>query len=260
MKMLMIGFAVVILCGCTSSNRILMQPNKIYIIENEGKPLFSFKVPSGEWYMSQSGLETMNRGFININGRPVNAYVGYALNFSIKTSSHSLFLKRVIPPLKTGDFEGYMRDTLDRYTPERLAEEKKSNPGGKVIDIRGLQCKNFWVSEHIGPNIHNPRYGGQGIAVYSSYIGCPLVIDGAIYEFEVGIRSSILDKLYLEKEAYDQNKKPDDPEFIIDPEAIMRELGENVVKMFSTLKIYGNISQSYEDVTIKCHPTLGDEC
>lgn len=259
MKTLIITFITVVLFGCAGSNRILMQPNQIYIIENDGKPLFSLGPPKdGKWYISTA--ETMKWGTVNIKGAPDNPYLGYALNFSIKTSSHSLFLKRVIPPLKTGDYEGYMRDTLDRYTPERLAEEKKSNPGGKVIDIRGLQCKNFWVSEHIGPNINNPRYGGQGISVYSSYIGCPLVIDGVIYEFEVSIRSSILDKLYLEKEAYDQNKKPDDPEFIIDPEAIMRELGENVVKMFSTLKIYGNISQSYEDVTIKCHPTLGDEC
>lgn len=247
------------LYGCAGSGHPLMSPDKTYVVQNEGKALFSLRVPeSGAWY--HVAPDTVQHGFININGRPDNSYMGYSLRFIIKTSSLPLFLKRVIPPLKTGDFEGYMRDTLDRYTPERLAEEKKSNPGGKVIDIRGLQCKNFWVSEHIGPNINNPRYGGQGISVYSSYIGCPLVIDGVIYEFEVSIRSSILDKLYLEKEAYDQNKKADDPEFIIDPEAIMRELGENVVEMFSTLKIYGNISQSYEDVTIKCHPTLGDEC
>lgn len=259
MKMLMIVFAVVILCGCTSSNRILMQPNQIYIIENNGKPLFSLGPPKdGEWYISTA--ETMKWGNVNIKGSPDNAYVGYALNFSIKTGSWPSFLNRVIPPLKDGDYEAYMRATLDQYTPERLVEEKKSNPGGKVIDIRGLQCKNFWVGSRIGPAINSPLYGGQGISVYSSYVGCPLVIDGVIYEFEVGIRSSIQDQLYLEKEAYDQTKKPDDPEFIIDPEAIMRELGENVVEMFSTLKFYGNISQNYEDVTVKCHPTLGDAC
>ena len=128
------------------------------------------------------------------------------------------------------------------------------------MDLRGLRCKNFWSSEHIGANINSPRYGGQGITVYSNFIACPLVIDGAIAQFNIAIRSSIQDQLYLEKEAYDQTKKPDDPEFIIDPEAIMRELGENVVEMFSTLKFYGNISQNYEDVTVKCHPTLGDAC
>lgn len=259
MKSLIVVITVVIMSGCTSPKMIRMDSGIDYVIENEGKPIFSLRVPeNGEWYLGAVG--TMKWGMINFQGKPDNSYVGYALNFSIKTGSWPSFLKRVIPPLKTGDYDGYMRDTLDRYTPERLAEEKKSNPGGKVIDVRGLQCKNFWVSEHIGPNINNPRYGGQGISVYGSYIGCPLVIDGVIYEFEVGIRSSILDKLYLEKEEYDRTKKPEDPEFIIDPEAIMRDLGESVVEMFSTLKIYGNISQSYEDVAMKCHPTLGDEC
>lgn len=260
MKTLIITFITVVLFGCAGSNRIFMQPNQIYIIENDGKPLFSLGPPKdGKWYISSA--ETMKWGTVNIKGAPDNPYLGYALRFGfITNNAHPKFLSSVIPVLKTGDYEKFLRDSLDFYTPEVLAEQKKSNPGGKVIDIRGIRCKNFWVSEHIGPNINNPRYGGQGISVHSNYIICPLVIDGVINQFNVSIRSSILDKLYLEKEAYDQNKKPDDPEFIIDPEAIMRELGENVVKMFSTLKIYGNISQSYEDVTIKCHPTLGDEC
>jgi|GEM_PF-2703875 len=260
MKMRIIIFITMMLYGCAGSGHPLMSPDKTYVVENEGKALFSLRVPeSGAWY--RVAPDTVQHGFININGRPDNSYVGYALRFGFITNNeHPKFLSSVIPVLKTGDYEKFLRDSLDFYTPEVLAEQKKSNPGGKVIDIRGIRCKNFWVSEHIGPNIHNPRYGGQGISVHSNYIICPLVIDGVINQFNVSIRSSILDKLYLEKEAYDQNKKPDDPEFIIDPEAIMRELGENVVEMFSTLKIYGNISQSYEDVTIKCHPTLGDEC
>lgn len=260
MKMLIISLVVMILCGCAGSGHILMSPDKTYVVENEGKALFSLRVPdSGAWYLVAP--DTMKSGFININGSPDNSYVGYSLRFRFITNNdHPDFLSSVIPVLKTGDYEQFLQDSLDWYTPERLIEQKKTKPGGKIIDVQGLRCKNYWSSEHIGANINSRKYGGQGITVYSSFIVCPLVIDGVITQLNISIRSSIKDQLYLEKEEYDRTKKPEDPEFIIDPVAIMKELGDNVVEIFNTLKIYGSISQSYEDVKIKCHPTLGDEC
>lgn len=260
MKILLIGFAIVILCGCAGPKLVRMDPDKEYIMEHEGKPIFSLRVPeSGEWYLGAMG--TMKRGVINIDGSPDNSYVGYALRFIMETgNNHPKFLNSVIPVLKTGDYQQFLRDSLDWYTPERLLEQKKDNPGGRVMDIRGLRCKNFWVSEHIGPALDNPRYGGQGIITNTNYIVCPLVIDGSITQFGVVIRSSISDQIYKLKEEYDRTKNPEDPEFIIDPVPIMQELGESVVEMFGSLKIFGNISQDYEDVTVKCHPTLGDKC
>lgn len=260
MKTLIISFLVVMLCSCAKSNHVRMQPNQVYVIEKEGEPIFSLSPPNdGGWYISTP--ETMKWGVINVKGAPDNSYVGYALRFRIIINDDNpSFLSSVIPVLKTGDYEQFLQDSLDWYTPERLIEQKKTKPGGKVINVQGLRCKNYWSSEHIGANINNPRYGGQGITVYSNFIVCPLVIDGTIAQLNISIRSSIQDQLYLEKEAYNRTKKPGDPEFIIDPDAIIQELGNDVVEMFSTLKMYGNISQSYEDVTIKCHPTLGDEC
>lgn len=259
MKILIITLIIAMICGCAGPNSVLMRSDQTYVVENEGKPLFSLSVPDdGKWYLSTPN--TMKWGAININGKAANSYIGYALRFRLINTDNRDFLESIIPVLKTGNYEKFLQDSLDWYTPERLAEQKKSKPGGMVMDVRGLRCKNFWVSEHIGPNISNPTYGGQGISVNSSYVICPLVVDGAISQLNVSIRSSISDQLYKMKEEYDRTKKPEDPEFVIDPNAVIKDLGKNVAAMFDTLKIYGDVSQDYEDVKVKCHPTLGDKC
>lgn len=127
MKTLIISFIAMMLCSCAGPNLILMQPDKMYATENKGKTLFSLAAPdNGKWYLGAA--ETMQRGVINIQGAPVNSYMGYTLRFRMIThDDNPSFLRSIIPVLKTGDYERFLQDSLDWYTEERLIEQKKQS-------------------------------------------------------------------------------------------------------------------------------------
>lgn len=261
-KIILIALATITLSACSAPKAILLKSTETYTAEIEGKKLFSFSAPQGEWYFSPGGAQQLKRGFTNIAGKTSSPYYGYMINLDMNavTDKHLKSLKRALTLLKTQNYKNYLKEDVDEYTPELLRVQNKNLLIGKVITIYGMHATFVQVKQHVGPALDSKGYGGQGITTYTTYITVPLVIDGNLHQFNTNITSSISDQLYKMKDEYNLIKKSIDPEVAINPDLLMKNVDKDIAELFGSLKFYGKVSQKYEDLKIKCYPVWGEQC
>lgn len=257
MKNKIFYFLLFVLVGCASNNDVLMKENESLLVANESRQLFSINTPKGSWYKSASVEKTKNYGFVDIRGVPPYSDIGFAINFELKLIDkwhHSI--KEVIPLIKNHDSNAYLNEVKTSFTLKQQKEMGAKNYNGKVISFQGYSCVNTWFEWKVAPLANE----GNGVIVFRSFVICPLVIDGELYRFEIGIDSSVRPEFYVKKAEYDRTKRPEDPEININTDELLTTLGDKVLFIFSDIKIYGNVSQNYDDLINKCDPTIGQKC
>jgi hypothetical protein len=235
------------LSACVVNKPITLKKGDIYSIKPEEltSPMASFSVPDGYWSISKVTLKTLNRGWFNIDGRPPKSPVGYSIKFSITPEKR--YGEDMREVLKTHNFDEFVQKQLQKMTPQLLKEMDAINSGGKIIYLNQYKCRITWYQQKIAPL----AYDGRGIVKFTSFMICPLVIDGEINIFSISIDSSIDPKFYGWQAEYNKNKRPEDPEVTIDTYEHLTTLGEKVLVMFNDIKIHGKVSQNYEDIADK---------
>jgi len=245
MKYIFLVIPIFLILGCAGTKNTLMPKNKVFVVELEGKSMFSFHSPEGAWYLSSSVPKTIDRGFVNLTGVPPNSFVGYAINFSMTSiEGRQESLKSVVPTLKTHNFNAYLKRSMDSFTPAQQKEMNAKNYDGKVIYLQGYGCKNEWFEWKVAPQLNE----GKGVPIFRNFIGCPLVVDGKIYMFNISIDSAVRPEYYTQKAEYDRTKRPEDPEINLDTDEILKTLGDKVIAMFKDIQFYGKVSQNYNDI------------
>lgn len=244
--------------SCSSDGNIVLKKDQIWVVSKHEKPVFSFKNPErGTWRLSSAAENTSKYGSVEVNGWLPNGFNGYVINFKFNDADNfnSTYLED-IPAIKNKNYKGLLKKRLEWFTPERMKEQRRINLGGKLILFNEFTCLNTWHEQTIAPNLN----GGKGFQSYQSSIYCPFVVDGVPKSFFIGIRSGINPTFYEQKAEYDRTKRQEDPEINIDTKELLTTLGDKVLSIFSDIKIYGNVSQNYDDIINKCDPTQGQQC
>ena len=239
MKKLTITFCLLLLFGCASNRQFIDLEDSIrYSMVKDNRRLLSFTSPLGVWnqlrYIDQPKNE-ITRSLIILHGRSPFEWIGYEARLGVQSVEPFAGEKsRLGAALSSGDMVASVNRRISEFYTEKLRKKVGiTEVKGSLTEVGGYACTQIDETQSYGPEASDPKWGDNHLAKYITYISCPMVIEGAIWELYASYTATIATNRF---NRYYGEKAPSVDE-------IQKDFRARLQPMYDSVIVYRNPSQ-----------------
>ena len=243
MKKITLICCLLLISGCASSRQFIdLEEGVRYSMVKEKQKLMSFTSPLGTWnqlrYIDQPKDE-IARSLIILNGRSPFAWVGYEARLGVQSVEPFAGEKsRLSDALTSGDMVASVNRRISEFYTEKLRKDVGiTEVKGSLTELGGYACTQIDETQSYGPEASDPKWGDNHLAKYITYISCPMIIDGELWELHASYTATIATNRF--NRHYGDNAPGIDE--------IQKDFRARLQPMYDSIIVYRKPSQRFPD-------------